>query len=365
MRLASRREKTPGFTLIELLVVIAIIAVLIGLLLPAVQKVRQAAARMQSCNNLKQLALAFHNYHDANGQLPHNGNWNYTQWQFGPGDGGDWVHSRPNTKNSPGCTWAIKILPFIEQDNLLRNYSYSTPVKTFIDPGRGGTGLTAAQWSGTYDNSIYTVGQVTDYAANAMLIGSGNNTTGPQNGPTVDGVWTGPPDQWHTFHRTLMTISDGTSNTAMLGEKGLATQVYGNRGCSNFTLSNGATQGCNDDPITNPGPGVMGTLRALGPDDTWWTAGNPGAQNPSDPYATDIPGDTYRLASGWTWFEYTIVAVQDARDLDSWNRWGSPYPGGAPIAMADGSVRSLLYSADRKVVIPMMTPRGGEVVNLP
>jgi prepilin-type N-terminal cleavage/methylation domain-containing protein/prepilin-type processing-associated H-X9-DG protein len=194
-----REEKSrirDGFTLIELLVVLAILAVLIGLILPAVQKVREAAARTECSNNLKQLGLAFHNHHQALGYFP-SGGWNGSLYPR-------YIHGSPALGSSQHAGWGFQILPYIEADNVWKVGPFvavATPSKLFFCPSRrGAQTLTAPD---EYQPPL-TGGTIThalgDYAA------SNKEGTG-----VVRRYWT----------TTFAQITDGTSNTLLLSEKRL------------------------------------------------------------------------------------------------------------------------------------------------
>ena len=356
------RQRRSGFTLIELLVVIAIIAILIGLLVPAVQKVREAAARTQSFNNLKQIALAFHSYHDQNNELPHNGCANYDSWDW---SGAPWSGKlAPDPRWAICCTWPYRILPFVEQQGLYQNYNFTTPIPLYLDPSRPGTGISVNQGSQTYKpnitpyndgttKSFNTWGQVVDYAANGMLIGSGMNTTGPYASANWANHNTMP-----CFHRNLTGVTDGTSNTIMVGTKALATNMYNQRGTLRYTATNGLLIRGDDYPITCADwwgyDSIHSHLRGHGPDSDCDMAEKPGQ-------GVAVPGQRFGMHNWWGPVgPYGVV--KDAPDITVFNLWGSPYSGGAPIAMADGSVRNVGYSVSVIIVRSLCTPNGGEVI---
>jgi prepilin-type N-terminal cleavage/methylation domain-containing protein/prepilin-type processing-associated H-X9-DG protein len=344
---ATPSRHRVGFTLIELLVVIAIIAILIGLLVPAVQKVREAAARTQCSNNLKQQALAIHAYHDASKQFPYGRR--YDMWDT--------------------YTWTQLILPYLEKKDVYANYwtINQSPFNTNVPGPNGPIGDDARLRSARHSiipvfncpSNLGAGGAMTGNELNTGAYGfyrgnyrgctssgdmygkKSDSTTGPW-GIGVFGVVTGqstdPKAKVATRGIKLRSISDGVSNTLMLSEGlsptipgwggAIGEHIYGNMGGALFSASL-TPNSSSPDRLIGPCPKDVGDFGYKAP-------------------CSSLGSNAWFTPSG-------TGATAAAR---------SAHLGGVNAAMADGSVTFVVNSVTQDVWRSLGTARGGENASL-
>lgn len=305
-------HRRRGFTLIELLVVIAIIAVLIGLLVPAVQKVREAANRMSCQNNMKQLGLAYHNYAGANGNA------------FAPSMISD------GTKN---VGWGIFLLPYMEQDNIYKKYSFTAPfyytntaygidnqavsntkLKGLLCPS---TPERAAPYSYTFNYPGYPAVSWQAYPSDYTPISGVSNYLIQYLGLTttsLDGAL------MRDVPSPIAGFIDGTTNTILHAEVGAKNDLW-QAGKNTGTKLSGFYGG------------QGGWADATSGGTTFWGSANDGKTGPG-PCAINCSND------------YGLYSL---------------HSGGCNTLMADGSVRFLNSSTDIRQVVGLITRQGGEI----
>jgi prepilin-type N-terminal cleavage/methylation domain-containing protein len=356
-RLFSSVRRWRGFTLIELLVVIAIIAILIGLLLPAIQKVREAAARTQCQNNFKQLGLAAHNYHDTNGKLPFAA--------YIGGGVGNW-----NNRLMEGPNWAVMVLPFIEQDNLYKQVAvniqnYTAWVTTGINPLTG----TAA---GPGDNNWRVIAgtKIKTYTCPSesntdIFFNDGTTNTSPPNGP-VGGNWArgnyainaGPAygtGGWQgaspTYNFTIggATVALAAGGISALNYGSTMAALIGQDGSSNTVMFNHVRAG----------------VQASDPRGTWALATGGSYTYGCPTGDCHGPNDTGCCSDD-------VTGCKDRPDISMgcWNGGDgqlnarSAHTGGVICGMGDGSVRFVPNAVNDLVWFEMLSRNDGQVWTL-
>jgi prepilin-type N-terminal cleavage/methylation domain-containing protein/prepilin-type processing-associated H-X9-DG protein len=291
-----------GFTLIELLVVIAIIALLIGLLLPAVQKVRDAAARSTCQNNLKQVGLAAQGYHDANRSFP-------PGYSSGVGPNGE--------DTGPGWGWAAFLLPHVEQQPLFAQIDFTRPVEAPQHAAARTTVLKVYLCPADLPPAAIPVGP---RSASGQLT-STTCTVAPASYAGCFGVTEPGVDGEGVFFRNsqvkIADITDGTSSTLLAGER---------------------------------------AYRFM---ETTWTgavAGAAAAPPPGSPLPPEVD-ESSSLVLG-----HVGEMVSGAARPYEINNFGSNHPNGATYLFADGHVRFLTAATDYQTLKALATRRGGEPI---
>jgi prepilin-type N-terminal cleavage/methylation domain-containing protein/prepilin-type processing-associated H-X9-DG protein len=350
------QSRRAAFTLIELLVVIAIIAVLIGLLLPAVQKVREASARAQCANNLKQIGLALLNYHDAHQAFPQ-------AYKDLPAPD----PTAPPGIGTYGAGAFVMILPFIEQDNVYRqidvsraalssvnmppsNPAYSTAIKTFLCPSSPGqpTVVYSAELANSFNNFGIAVTPApglifgrTDYAPDAGMMAA-------LPGISINAgasILCQPPDGPVRF----TDITDGASNTMMVVEDAGRPGWYGSRGVAsapaigNYTPAMGSYQGGDNGPAPQGGGAWADPLNYI-------------ATNGSDPSGSGIAaGGGFMGVPGAPW----SCANGCSNDSEIF----AFHTGGSNVVFGDGSVRFVKNGLTMNQAQALLSRAGGEVIS--